>query len=96
MLIINSQWVTDNYAKHIQEESLMKQKYKKTNKKIDDYYNHIHWIGIGNTRKRLSNTKNIRIMKYLNRWLNSAQQKGLFGQGSAGQCCGPQEETKIQ
>ena len=46
------------------------EKYKKNHVTINDY-NSIHWRGIGNARKRLSIDKNTRLMKYLNRWLNT-------------------------
>ena len=70
------------------------EKYKKNHIAINDY-NIIHWRGIGNTRKRLSIDENTRLMKYINGWLHTGRQKGLFGHGSACPCCGHHEETQI-
>ena len=52
-------------------------KYKKNHITIDNY-NSIHWRGIGNARKRLSIDEDTRSMKYLDVWLNTGRQTGLF------------------
>jgi ribonuclease HI len=104
MLIIDDEWVTSNYAERIQEASIRPlhrqfflEKYgkRKYGWKTMEHYDAIYWQGIGRARKGLSRADNIRLAKYINGWLNTGRQKGLFGQRSECPCCGKQEETQL-
>lgn len=102
MLIIDSEWVTSNYYERIQEASLRPQhlqwflkKYDTHNKKTEADYHNIYWRGIGYACKQLTQEENIRIMKYINGWLNSGRQKGLFDQSPKCPGCGWSEETQL-
>ena len=63
--------------------------------KSEHDYDSIYWRGIGIARKRLSDTENITIAKYMNGWLNSGRQKGLFGEQPECPCCGWHKETQL-
>ena len=68
------------------------EKYK--DKTIADY-DSIYWRGIGMARKSMTDNENINLTKFMNGWLNSGRQKGLFGQLSECPCCGWHEETQL-
>ena len=105
MLIVDGEWITNNYEERIQE-AVMRPKHKKwflskyaksrhiKTKTIDDY-NSIHWRGIGNARRRLNEADNTRLTKYLNGWLNTGRQKGHHGKEPRCPCCGTHEETQL-
>jgi hypothetical protein len=101
MLCLNNKWITSRYADEIHaavnetdHKRFFLKKYKKMNKTLV-HYNMIHWDGIGAARKRLNETENITIAKYMNGWLNSGRQKGLFGKEKSCPCCGWHEETQM-
>ena len=102
MLIIDDEWVTTHYHERIQEASLRVQhiewflkKYKTRNPKTIEDYNNIFWRGIGYARKRFSKRDNIRIMKFINGWLNCGRQKGKFKQQPECPGCGWPEEDQL-
>ncbi|KAL7533446.1 hypothetical protein ACHAXR_008970 [Thalassiosira sp. AJA248-18] len=94
MLIINGQWVTTNYKDQIQAAIMRPKHIEFFLNKIDDY-NSIYWRGIGNARDQLSDHINIRVMKYVNGWLNTGRQKGIFGHSPKCPGCGWHEETQL-
>ena len=99
MLIIDDKWVTSKYALQIQEASTLKahQKYflEKYPTKTMENYNSIYWRGIGMARKQLTLKEDINLTKYMNGWLNTGRQKGLFGEVSECPACGWHEETQL-
>ena len=99
MLIINNKWVTSKYALQIQEASTLKAHQdffldKYPNKSLDDYHS-IYWRGIGIARKQLTLKEDITVTKFMNGWLNTGRQKGLFGDVSECPACGWHEETQL-
>jgi len=101
MLIIDGEWVTNDYANRIQEAIMLPRhikfflwKYRDMNLTIDDY-NRVNWDGLGNARKTMTTTENTRLCKYLNGWLNTGRQKGHFGGVPACPCCGAAEENQL-
>ena len=99
MLLIDSKWVTTKYELQIQEASIrpihIAWFLKKYPHLTPHDYSSIAWRRAGLARKRFSSTENIRIAKYINGWLNSGRQKGLFGQASECPGCGHHEETQL-
>ena len=58
-------------------------------------YDSIDWKAIGNARKYISGTDEVRLVKYLNGWLNTGRQKGHQGKDPSCPCCGAKEETQL-
>ena len=99
MLIINGEWVTNNYAARIKEAVMiphhLKWFRKKSKDKTEDDYNSINWAGIGNARKKLNNSDNVHLVKFMNRWLNTGRQKRLHGKDPSCPARGIAEETQL-
>ncbi len=101
MIKIDGRWITTKYREQLQLASIRRKhikfflkKYEKQHKTITDY-NNIHWKAIGDARRTCSPVKNIRIAKFMNGWLNSGRQKGLFGKCPQCPACGWHEETQL-
>ena len=99
LLTIGDSRVTTKYAEQIRDAILAedhlnfflnKYKYLK-----QSHYDIIYWRGIGEARKGLTTTQNINIFKFMNGWLNTGRQQGLFGKTPECASCGWEEETQL-
>lgn len=102
LIIIQNKWVTTKYNEQILEAMTADEhrthflaKYYKYNQLNDTMYDSINWQAIGDARRGIQPHRNIRLFKYMNGWLNSGRQQGLFGELPYCPSCGDDEETQL-